>query len=257
MATISRVATSDGIEWHCERQGSGLDLILIPSGEGDCANFARVAHLLAEHFAVTTFDMPGMSRSYALEPALMNLTASRLASQIAGLLDEISIPRATFYGCSSGGLIALALAAEPPHRVRNVIVHEVPLFCNQSQLVEMDDAQIVNACRHIFANELVEDKDACLALGHNYHARLDQNYITWVRRYMNQVERGFSRDELKTVPVEWTVGAKYPMGFYFSNVVTACDAGLPISLLPCRHFPQVTITDVLAKHIRRVGSRHL
>lgn len=257
MATTSRVRTKDGIEWHCERQGQGPDLVLIPSGEGDCANFAQVAALLANTFTVTTFDMPGMSRSTAPESAMTNLTASILADQVIGLMDELSIPIATFYGCSSGGLVVLALASGHSHRVRSGIVHEVPLVRGPFPLVELDDAGVVEACRRLFAEEMIEDQNPWKALGPEYHARLDRNYVTWVRRYFDRVERTFSRDELRMRPVQWTVGALSPMGAFFNNVVTACQADVPVGLLPCRHFPQVTIPEILAEHIRSTAKAHL
>jgi len=51
------------IDWYCERRGGGPAVVLIPSGEGDCENFAAVAERLAAEFTVLTFDTPGFSRS--------------------------------------------------------------------------------------------------------------------------------------------------------------------------------------------------
>ena len=258
MATTSRVQTSDGIDWHCEQRGTGPDLILIPSGEGDCANFDKVAENLASNFTVTTFDMPGMSRTTAPPEAMKDLTASILATQIVGLLDKLSIKdAATVYGCSSGGLATLALTAEHPDRVRSAIVHEVPLGARLSPFAKMDDTAIQQTCSHLFAHEFVEDKEPWIALGPEYHARLDKNYVTWARTMVGRVEREFSKEELTARPICWTVGAKTPMGSFFSNVVAARDAGISISLLPCRHFPQVTIPETLAEHIRTTATSHL
>lgn len=257
MATTLTVRTSDGIQWHCEQQGQGPDLILIPSGEGDCGNFTQVRDLLADTFRVTSFDMPGMSRSTAPEDALENVTAEKLAQQVVGLLDELSIDTATFFGCSSGGLVSLALVAGHPQRVRNAIVHEVPLSSRPSPLRSVPDAQVVEICRQIFAHDMVEDKEAWLAVGPEYHGRLDRNYVTWVRKYMGSVERTFSKEELGLRPIHWTVGALEPMGSYFTNVETACHAGIDITLLPCRHFPQVTIPESLAGHIKSATQRYL
>ena len=53
------------IDWYCELRGSGPTVVLIPSGEGDCGNFAVVAEQLAREFTVLTFDTPGGSRSTA------------------------------------------------------------------------------------------------------------------------------------------------------------------------------------------------
>ncbi|KAJ9652839.1 hypothetical protein H2198_007923 [Neophaeococcomyces mojaviensis] len=250
MATVLTVNTKSGIQWYCESQGQGPSLILVPSGEGDCSSFDKVAAQLADSFKVTTFDMPGMSRSTAPETAMNDLSANIIAGQVIELMDQLSIEIATFYGCSSGGLIVLALAANYPARVRSVIVHEVPLTKKLPPLEELSDEQIVEFCHHVFSTEMVEDKGAWAALGSEYHSRLDRNYITWARKYVNRVERDFSKGELTVRPVDWTVGALAPMGSFFENVVTACHAGIPVSLLPCRHFPQVTMPEALAKHIR-------
>jgi len=97
------VKTKDGIQWYIEQQGSGPHLILIPSGEGDCGSFAKTAAILAQDFTVTTFDMPGMSRTVAPTSAVKDVTGPILAKQIVGLLDELKIKVATFYGCSKHG----------------------------------------------------------------------------------------------------------------------------------------------------------
>ena len=122
---------------------------------------------------------------------------------------------------------------------------------------KMKDEEIQHMCRHVFANEMIEDHEPWGALGPEYHARLDKNYVTWARTYVNKVERSFSKEELTVRPVNWTVGAKSPMGSFFSNVVTACGARVAIDLLPCRQFSQVTIPDVLAEHIRSAALSHL
>jgi pimeloyl-ACP methyl ester carboxylesterase len=256
MATMSTVRTKDGVEWYCERQGQGPHLVLVPSGEGDCASFAKVAVLLAHSFAVTTFDMPGMSRSTAPEAAMADLTAAKLASQVISLLDELSIDIATFYGCSSGGLVILTLASVYPERVRSAIVHEVPLTKSLGALARLDDEAIVDTCRHIFV-EIVGDKDAWAALGPDYHARLDKNFVTWVRTYVDRVERSFTKKELTVSPIDWTIGALSPAGLFFDNVVAACHAGIPVGLLNSRHFPQVTIPDILAEHILTAATKYL
>ncbi|KIV85055.1 hypothetical protein PV11_00791 [Exophiala sideris] len=259
MTTTTRVATRDGIEWHCERQGQGPHLMLIPSGEGDCSNFAKVASLLASDFTITTFDMPGMSRSTAPEEALGDVTATKIANQVIGLMDELAIDTTIVYGCSSGGLVALSLAASYPERIQSAVVHEVPLSAKLRMFTGKTDDEIVDTCRQLFADVMVEDREAWLALGTEYHGRLDRNYLTWVHRYVNRVERSFTGDELTRRPIHWTVGELSPMGLYFENVVAACGAGIPIGLLPCRHFPQVTIPDTLAEHIRVAGKnwKHL
>lgn len=257
--SISHVRTADGIEWYCECRGAESDLILIPSGEGDCENFAKVAATLANSFTVTTFDMPGMSRTTAPTAAMTAITASKLAAQIVSLMDKLAIEKATIWGCSSGALTALAIAAEFPDRVRSTIVHEAPLAAADSMLPlkDMDDATIVNSIGHHFATSMCEDEAKWQALGPDYHKRLEKNYVTWVRTYVHEVERAFRKEELTKRPICWTIGALTPAGFFYQNVVDGFGAGIPVGLLPCKHFPQVTIPELLAEHIKTAAEKNL
>ena len=70
------------IDWYCELRGSGPFIALIPSGEGDCGNFATVADALADEFTVLTFDMPGFSRS-SVPPDFDKFPAQMLGDQIS------------------------------------------------------------------------------------------------------------------------------------------------------------------------------
>jgi len=92
--------TPGGIEWYIEQSGSGPHLVLIPSGEGDCEAFCKMIPLLAKNYTVTTFDMPGLSRTKAPISALHGVHAWMLAEQIIGLMDGLGIERASFFGSS-------------------------------------------------------------------------------------------------------------------------------------------------------------
>ena len=254
-----RTETRDHISWYYERRGSGPDVVLIPSGEGDCTSFAKVADALASSFSVTTFDMPGFSRTKAPESAMSDISAAKLAVQILNLMDKLSIDKATFWGCSSGGLVALILAANHPDRVRNVIVHEVPLGIPSAMppLKTLDDAAIVQQCRHLFGTVMCEDESKWNSLGPAYRERWEKNVVTWVRTYMASVERSFTKEELTSRPVTWTIGALTPAGMFFQNVVDGYGAGIQVGLLPSKHFPQLTAVDVLEGHIREAVMKYL
>lgn len=112
--------SQEGITWHVEQRGHGPNLVLIPSGEGDCESFAHSAAILATDFAVTTFDMPGMSRTSAPPEAVKDVTGPKLARQVVGLLDVLGIDVATFYGCSSGAMACLCLVAYHSEKVRSI-----------------------------------------------------------------------------------------------------------------------------------------
>lgn len=248
----------DSIDWYCELRGRGPTVVLIPSGEGDCGSFDKVAASLSREFAVLTFDMPGFSRS-SDPPEFASYSMSRAASEVAALVRALGVGPATFYGCSSGGRVALWLASDHSDVVRNVAVHEVAGLAqtestnSKAGLTTASDEEIVRACKDRFRNQLNEDGKAWDALGEAFHERLERNYVTWVHRYVGRMGRPPAPDELRGRPVTWTIGALTPAGRVFGNIELAHAAGLRVTLLTCKHFPQVSIPNALADHIKKVA----
>lgn len=227
--------------------------MLIPSGEGDCGSFERTAERLARRYRVLTFDMPGFSRS-SDPPDFAHYSMSRAATEIAALVRALDVGPATFYGCSSGGHIALCLAAEHRELVRNVVVHEVAGLATVNtarSLTELDDDAVVATCIDRFRNQLNESPQAWDALGRAYHQRLRRNYVTWVRRYLGPERfRTFSPADLRIRPATWTTGRlSLNLDRFAEQIALAKSAGIAVGSLPCRHFPQVSIPDQLADHI--------
>jgi pimeloyl-ACP methyl ester carboxylesterase len=226
-------------------------MVLVPSGEGDCASFEQVAAQLADEFTVLSFDTPGFSRSHV--QTTDDISVSKLAEQIASLVESLGTYPATFYGCSSGGFAVLDLAVRHPELVRNAVVHEVAMAVPAAlaDLATLDDAAVVEACKFAYGHVMNDDLAAWEALGDEYHARLANNYVTWVRRYVaGDLPRPHSPEDLAGKPVTWTIGGLNPAGMFFDNVVLAVKSGCPISLLNCKHFPQVSAAGMLAEHIR-------
>jgi len=254
------------IDWYCELLGSGPTIVLIPSGEGDCANFAAVADALSDEFTVLTFDTPGFSRSSAPPASIHPLL---LAGQIAGLVSSLDLAPATFYGCSSGGIAALSLAADHPEIVRNIVVHEAALVKDVAwpeaararfvQLGNLDDDGIVKACKDWFRNGMNSNPAAWDALGPDYHQRLEKNYVTWVRRYGSASGEfpSYGREALTRRPIAWSIGGFSEVHFAISNLRVARRGDIDVEILTCKHFPQVEIPEVLASHIRKHAKEHL
>ena len=121
----------------------------------------------------------------------------------------------------------------------------------------LDDATLVETISAMFASGLCEDEATCLALGPAYHKRQERNYVTWEHTYVNQVETRFSKEELTSCPTTWSIGALTPAGAFYSNVLDGFKAGIEVGLMTYKHFPQVTIPEILAEHIKTAAEKYL
>ena len=120
-------------------------------------------------------------------------------------------------------------------------------------LTTLADDEVIEVCKKRFRNELNETPEAWDALGKAFHDRLERNYVTWVRHYLGPARfRTFAPDDLRDRAVTWTIGGLSPVDRFIDNKKVAAAAGFPVGTLPCRHFPQVSIPDVLANHIAGV-----
>lgn len=270
-AAVDRAAAQDnparsfihraaGIDWYCEQRGRGPMVVLVPSGEGDCGSFAQTAAALATEFTVLTFDTPGFSRSTA--PAgRADISMYRLGDQIASLMTSLGTSTVTFYGCSSGGVAVLDLLRNHPDLVRNAMVHEAAINDLRGsngqpwpmlRLLEASDAEIIHACQINYGTVLNENPEAWQALGAAYHKRLERNYVTWVREYLTRLDPTWRVDpaELTGRSLAWSVGGLSPVERAIGNIRVALAAGVPLEVLPSRHFPQVSAPARLAEYIR-------
>jgi pimeloyl-ACP methyl ester carboxylesterase len=211
-----------------------------------------VAAQLADQFTMLTFDAPGFSRSTVRKDD--DISAFKLADQIAHLVESLGSHPATFYGCSSGGVAVLDLVVRHRDLVQKAIVHEVAMagaFALLENLTALDDSEIVERCQFLFAHVMNDDLAAWEALGNEYHTRLAENYVAWVRRYVaGGPPQPYSPDELAGQPITWTIGGLTPAVTFLDNVILAAKANFSVSPLMCKHFPQVSAPAMLADHIR-------
>lgn len=260
--TKSTITTKNGITWYYEQEGSGPDVVLIPDGLGECQMFNASLPLIAQAgFRVTTFDMPGMSRSSnAPAETYQAVTAQKLAAYVIGLCDELDIRLATFFGSSSGGSTVLALAIDYPDRVRNVLPHEAPTF-SMNFLLHLPDSEpdtisseMAKNSRALSGNEAAWD-----ALGEEVHARLKKNYVRWALGYPMTIPAStpVDIDQLRNKPVDWTIGATTPSYMFFEDVVVATRAGISIAPLEGSHFPYVSHPENFAKHVIEKTRKYL
>ncbi len=108
-----------------QRRGTGIPLLLVHGGGEDADMLATQADNLAgSGFEVITYDRRGTGRSGREE--WPGGGADQHADDAAGLLRALALGPATVVGVSSGGVIALALAARHPELVERVVAWEPP-----------------------------------------------------------------------------------------------------------------------------------
>ena len=88
-------------------------------------------------------------------------------------------------------------------------------------------------------------------LGPAYHQRLEKNYVTFTKYYPALVRDGRipTVDELRGKRIVWSIGGESAVKGFWDNVKVTALAGLDITIFPCKHFPYVSIPEILAKHI--------
>jgi 3-oxoadipate enol-lactonase len=73
----------------------------------------------ARRFRVLTYDHPGHGASPLIEQPC---TVEALARALADLLDELELERVSLCGVSLGGMVAMGLALEEPHRIERLVL---------------------------------------------------------------------------------------------------------------------------------------
>ncbi len=119
------VAVSDA-RLHYEVRGQG-PLLLILGAPMAAAEFAPLAHALADDHTVVTADPRGVAGSTVDDPT-KDSTPEVRADDVAAILDDLGAASADVFGSSGGAVTALALVSRHPDRVRTVVAHEPPLL---------------------------------------------------------------------------------------------------------------------------------
>ena len=108
---------------HYREAGRGPALMLMHTNGASAHQFEAVAPLLAKHFRVISWDMPGhgdsdrIARHYSMEDQ---------AKALAALMTALKIKAAHISGASCGGSITLAFASLFPLRTLSAVPVETP-----------------------------------------------------------------------------------------------------------------------------------
>ncbi len=104
---------------------NGVPLVLIPGQGGDWTTYEKVLPLLSENYHVFAIDVRGHGKS---DWTTGDYTFTSIGRDMIAFLEEVVKQPAIISGNSSGGLIALWLAANRPDLVSGIIMEDPPLF---------------------------------------------------------------------------------------------------------------------------------
>lgn len=104
--------------------GSGPDLLLVGGEDMSMSDWdPGLLSLLAQHFRVTVFDLPGTGYS---SPALSPVTLGWWADETAGLVAALGLKRPMILGWGLGGDVALELAETHPGTLGALVLADTP-----------------------------------------------------------------------------------------------------------------------------------
>ncbi len=109
----------NGISLHYETAGDGPPLVLIAGLASDGASWAPVTPFLAPHARAILPDNRGCGQTQIKHSAV---TVEAMADDNIALLDHLEIEQTDMLGHSMGGVIAMAIAARRPDRLRRLVL---------------------------------------------------------------------------------------------------------------------------------------
>ena len=120
---------------YAEGPDNGPALILIPGQSADWTNYEKVLPQLSTKFQVFAVDVRGHGKS---SWTTGNYTFDTIGSDMITFLENVVKRKAFISGNSSGGLIALWLAANRPELVAGIIMEDPPLFSAEWPRIKED-----------------------------------------------------------------------------------------------------------------------
>lgn len=118
------IAQANGVNLYYEVHGAGDPVVLVHGSWADTTAWDQVIEGLAASFRVLVYDRRGHSRSERLQ---QQGSMDEDGDDLADLLETLTFAPAHVVTSSSGGSIALRLAARRPELFQSITCHEPPL----------------------------------------------------------------------------------------------------------------------------------
>jgi len=122
MEAEGQTAEINGVDIYYEvyGEGNGDPVILIHGGLSNGDHFVNQIPVLAENHEVIVMDSRGHGRSSFDETPI---SYAVMAEDVLGLMDHLSIDKASIVGWSDGGIIGLEIALTHPDRLDKVVAY--------------------------------------------------------------------------------------------------------------------------------------
>ncbi len=118
------IARIYGVDVYYVDQGHGPAILMIHGSASSLHTWDGVAAKLVDHYRVIRYDVPGQGLSGPISDAAA--AQVKPADIAAGLLERLGVRQATVVGVSSGGTLAVQLAAAYPDLVNRVVLSNAP-----------------------------------------------------------------------------------------------------------------------------------
>ena len=105
--------------WY-KTTGTGVPVLQIHGSAFGHKNFARMTPLMAEHFEVIDFDLPGYGESISGAPRTGGMEG--LAELVAEFIVAAGYTQVHLHGTSFGAMIGLTLAARHPELIDKLVL---------------------------------------------------------------------------------------------------------------------------------------
>lgn len=254
--TLSGLAKANGALLYYEMRGKGPSVVFISGAPGDAEDFACVASLLADDFAVLTYDRRGYSRSSAVAES-DTTSVDQQADDAAALLDVLGLAPAFVWGTSAGAIIALDLLLRHPSRTRAAMLYEPPLMAGVA-----DPERPMAVIRKAFAQgRLHGDMRNVAGMGQDRYSKMSASSRERILANRSRFQRlEFDRIEWYEPDVGTMAAAKprvavlagtdSPPFFREAAARLAVKLGTTVTLLPSGHTPQEDHPELVAEAVR-------
>jgi pimeloyl-ACP methyl ester carboxylesterase len=184
----------------------GPALVLVPAQMGTWESYQKVLLPLSQKFQVFAVDIRGHGKS---SWTTGNYTWTSIGSDLASFLRQVVKRPALISGNSSGGIIALWLAANVPELVAGIILEDAPVFSAEMPRFRDQDRFVYQGLQHV-VDSLGDPKNRDLA---NYfrgqvlpvnEGRRERRVPDWFINFLSGTIRRYERSHPGSpVDIRW------------------------------------------------------